>query len=613
VSGIAGILNLDGAPVDPKLVSAMTDFLAYRGPDAQRAHCAGPLGFGHALLQTTSESAGTHQPASLDGIIWITADARIDAREKLIADLNANERDFSAQSSDAQLILHSYHVWGNSCVEHLLGDFAFAIWDSAKRKLFCARDHFGVRSFYYARASNSVVFSNSVDCVRLHPAVSSDLNELAIADFLLFESSAELRSTAFSAIERLEPAHMLEVSDGKISTRRYWTLPAPAPNSIKQPEGCVAQFQGLMRAAVGDRLRSAPAGVMMSGGLDSTAVAAVACTASKAAGNNGSVRAYTEVYDHLIPHDERHFAGLAAKALGIPIEYFTADDYLPYQEDDSDRHLWPLPIHTAWAAPRLDLLRRLGSTCRIALAGYGGDPTLTGQLSAHFRELLKNREWTRSFIDVYRFLAAEKRFSRLYLRTRWRLLFGGKGVESEFPAWINSDLEKRLSLRDRWKQFSSEPVAEKGVRPVAYGALTASIWPIIFESLDAGTTGIPVDVAHPFFDLRLVDFLLSLPTLPLCSDKELLRRALRGVLPDEVRLRRKTTLPVDPLVASLRKPESAWVDSFRPVAELEAFVERKRVPRAFQEKDSWAAWINLRPLSLNFWLQRLASVRYKRL
>jgi asparagine synthase (glutamine-hydrolysing) len=128
-------------------------------------------------------------------------------------------------------------------------------------------------------------------------------------------------------------------------------------------------------------------------------------------------------------------------------------------------------------------------------------------------------------------------------------------------------------------------------------------WPDLFEGYDPGVTRVPVEVRYPFFDLRLVEFLLALPALPWCSDKELLREAARGILPDAVRLRRKSPLLADPLIALLQRPESAWVDSFKSVPELSRYVERKLIPRVFGEKDVWTAWIHLRPLSLNFWLR----------
>ena len=130
------------------------------------------------------------QPAALDGRLWIAADARIDARAELIAKLKAKGKAASAlspQTPDAQLILHAYDAWGDGCVEHLLGDFSFAIWDAPRRRLFCARDQIrSIKSLYYAHLGSLVVFSNTLDCVRRHPGISGRLNDLAIADFLLF-------------------------------------------------------------------------------------------------------------------------------------------------------------------------------------------------------------------------------------------------------------------------------------------------------------------------------------------------------------------------------------------------------------------------------------------
>jgi asparagine synthase (glutamine-hydrolysing) len=176
---------------------------------------------------------------------------------------------------------------------------------------------------------------------------------------------------------------------------------------------------------------------------------------------------------------------------------------------------------------------------------------------------------------------------------------------------LNPDLEKRLGLRERWETLTRTSRPNTAARAVAYEGMIDPIWPAVFEGSDPGVTRIPLEVCYPFFDLRLVDFLLALPSLPWCSDKELLREAARGILPDAVRLRRKSPLLADPLVALLQQPESAWVDSFEGVHELGRYVERRHIPKVFGEKDVWAAWIHLRPLSLNFWLrsQKASAIR----
>ncbi len=129
MSGIVGVINLDGAPADRQLLQQMTAFVAYRGPDAQEIWIDGKVGFGHTMLRTTAESMRERQPFSLDGQVWITADARVDGRSDLIGKLASKVNAHLKSAADVELILHAYHAWGEDCVNYLLGDFAFAIWD----------------------------------------------------------------------------------------------------------------------------------------------------------------------------------------------------------------------------------------------------------------------------------------------------------------------------------------------------------------------------------------------------------------------------------------------------------------------------------------------------
>ena len=264
-------------------------------------------------------------------------------------------------------------------------------------------------------------------------------------------------------------------------------------------------------------------------------------------------------------------------------------------------------MHSPWADWGMTQLRQVAAQSRVALTGFGGDPALSCLLSVHFRQLFNRKRLGRALADAIRYLAAEGRFSRLYFRRRWRRWFALDSQAYHYPEWLNRDMEKRLALRDRWEASNHATTANGAVRPVAYEAMTDPSWPALFEGYDSGVTSVPVEIRHPFFDLRVVNFLLALPALPWCSDKELLRETARGVLPDAVRLRRKSPLNAEPLIALLQQKESAWVDSFEPAPELERYVTRSRIPRVFGEKDAWAAWIHLRPLSLNFWLRSKAA------
>src|SRR5437667_4720914 len=223
MSGIVGILNTDGAPVARDLLSRMVEFLRFRGPDAQNVWCDLEIGFGHALLDTSGVGSKDDQPCSIDGRVWIVADARVDARTELTDKLRSFGIRVPPGASDAELILLAYQVWGKDCLDHLLGDFAFAIWDRPRKQLFCARDQFGVKPFYCANLPGCFVFSNTLNCLRLHPNVSSRLNDLAISDYLLFGSNQDPTTTSFEQIQRLAPGHSLFRSEGTFRISKYWT------------------------------------------------------------------------------------------------------------------------------------------------------------------------------------------------------------------------------------------------------------------------------------------------------------------------------------------------------------------------------------------------------
>ena len=603
MSGFVCIMHGDNAPVDRALLLSLTNFLSFRGPDARGMWSDGPIGMGHTLLRTTYESKGERQPANAEERYWVVADARLDAREELIAKLQCAERNVCSDAPDCDLILHAYASWGRTCVDRLRGDFSFALWDAANRQLFCARDHFGVNPFYFAQLGKTFLCSNTLNCIRQHPAVSTRLNDLAIADFLLFDMVREPGATSFADIQRLPPACLLLCEAGSISVRPYWTLPVSAPVRHTRLGDCVEQFRELLDRAVADRVRVSKVGVLMSGGLDSPTIAASAQRKLSGNGAAGGLSAYTDVFESLIPHEERHYAALVAEALNIPIEFHVSDDVRLRDCLNHQDYCWPEPVHSPASDGGLCQLRRAAARSTVVLTGFGGDPALSCLLSVHFRQLLTTRRFGCALADAMRYLTTEGRLSRLYFRTRWNKWFRRKNQTPCYPEWLSQDLEKRLSLRERWEASTRASVGDGASRRTAYEAMTDPLWANLFEGFDPGVTGIPLEVCHPFFDLRLVSFLLALPALPWCSDKELLREAARGILPDAVRLRRKSPLPADPLVALLQRRESAWVDSFEAVPALGRYVERRHIPKVFGEKDSWAAWTHLRPLSLNFWLR----------
>ena len=268
MSGVLALLQLDGSPIDPTVLDRMARFLDCRGPHGRQVKVLENVALAHALLDTSDGSATDAQPFALDGTTWIVADARLDARRDLIDALRARgEQNPAEGASDAELILRAYQRWGEDCVLHLLGDFMFAIWDNSRRQLFCARDHLGIKPLFYAHRGNAVVVSNALDCVRLHPAISHELHEPAIADFLLFGVNQDNGTTSFRDIRRLPPAHRIRWSPDGCRCQRYWTLPIEEPLQLRRAGEYPERLRALLSEAVRDRLRTRRVVVLMSGGM----------------------------------------------------------------------------------------------------------------------------------------------------------------------------------------------------------------------------------------------------------------------------------------------------------------------------------------------------------
>jgi asparagine synthase (glutamine-hydrolysing) len=545
MSGIVGALRTDGAPVEPELIRRLTESMMAAGPDARATWSAGPVAFGHTLLKTTYESAREHQPLSLDGRTWIVSDARLDARRDLVGALCDDTERELIRAPDVELILRAYLRWGEDCVDHLLGDFAFAIWDERRRRLFFARDHMGVKPLYYARVDHWLLFSNVLECLRGHPAVSGRLRDLAIADFLLFGVNQDVATTSFHDIHRLPPAHTLTWTETGVELRRYWTLPIEDPLYYRRDREYIDQFTELLREAVADRLRNDRVSVFMSGGLDSPALAAAARN-MPGTGDSDRVRAFTFVYDSLIPDSERHYAALVSTRLAIPISYYALDE----------RTGWVLPAAVGTPEP-VETMTETGaqSRCysemaahsRVAFYGEGPDNALLYEWRPHLTYLLRRGRLVRLAADATKHLIAHKRLPLLPTIPRMvRARRTSREYAPSFPSWMAPELVARLRLKERWDEVHARVDSPHPVRPRAYASLQTPLWQSLFETFQPSYTRVALEVRHPYVDIRVLRFLLRVPALPWCRRKQLLRRALCGVLPEAVRNRAKTPLDRDP-------------------------------------------------------------------
>ena len=516
-----------------------------------------------------------------------------------------------AAAPDGELVLAAYAAWGEACVQELRGDFAFAIWDASKRSLFCARDHFGIKPFYYADLGNLFLFSNTLSCLQRHPAVSGELNDAAIGDFLLFGLNYDQGTTTFRDVRRLPPAHTLSVSAKGLRAERYWFPPIDGRIRHRRPEEYVEHFRTLMQAAVADRARTKRVGILLSGGLDSSSIAATARDLPGNHGGSAELRAYTITYESLLPDRDGENARHVAGFLGIPIRCLPMDGLPLFDRWDDPKLSWPEPVDDPFFARLFDQACMVARDGRVVLKGEGSDNLMRFQMWPYVRHLGMNGEWVRAVADSVRYWRLRPSIWP-GIRRRTRNLFRNGPGGYTFPVWLAPAFVKRMNLEDRFREQAIVRVRPPHpVVPKAHASLLLPEWSHMFELENAGVTRLPVEVLYPFLDLRIVNYVLALPPFPWAFQKTLLRRAMLGRLPEKIRSRRKTPLAGEPLVEKLRRPDAVWLDKMPWSEEVDQYVERSALPRFAGEASSACAIVDIRAVCLNFWLQSLRGVRYK--
>jgi len=607
MSGFVGILNLDGRSVDRDLMQRLTHSLKFRGPDAQAVVCEGNVGFGHTLFRTTWESAHERQPLTLDQQVWIVADARLDAREDLFRALGLDDPLQLTQTPDVELILRAYLKWAEHCLDHLFGDFSFAIWDKRLGKLFCARDRFGVKLFYYARKRSSLVISNTIAALRSHPAVSSGLNESAIGDFLLFDSNWTLDTTFFSDIQKLPAGHQFTLTATHFERRKYWQLAEPKTVRFRNAEDYIEGFRERLGQAVFDRMRTDNVAISFSGGLDSTNMALASTTATQRRESHTKFKAFTAVYDSLIPDNERYYADLAARALKTPVEYLARDAYRPYDSCECEFPR-PEPYHNPLLKIETNFYEQSANFSRVLLYGEGADEVLK---SFNLLTLLRLDQSIQTLVDFCNSIFRHNVFPPVgtgfyaWWKRRWQ---PREIAKPQLPKWLSKSFVARLCLTDRWQLWDhrSDPldVLATGSRV----RFITPLWERLFTNSDMGSHGIPIEVRLPYLDSRVVLFGLGLPNMPWTCDKYLLRKLGQTMLPAEIISRPKTGLRGDPVAQSLRRDKELLVHlsglSLSPILEDILDVDEWRKSLRQTSFEVWPLWESLRVVSLNDWLQR---------
>ena len=603
MSGFAGVISLDGAPPDARLLERMTQVLAFRGPDGSHITTKPGAGFCFTFLRTGPAPQCPSQPCSLDGNVWLLGDVRLDGRDDLRRKLEQHGDELQGDVTDEELVLRAWRRWREDCLPDLIGDYSFVLWDAEVRHLWCVRDLMGARPFFYAQISSQFYFSNTLNTIRCAPDVANALDDHFIGDFLLQGACADAGRTAFRHISRLPAGHLLRYSKEDLRIERFTSVQMEEPLWLNRCEEYTEQFYDLIKEAVLDRLPNGPTAILLSGGLDSTGIASMAMRCAKENARSLSLRAYTFDCQPLFDDKEGVLATRVASHLGIPIQICYHAESLPFAGFE-DSAITPEPS----AEPYLDLQReqhrRIALHARVVFTGYGGDGVLTGQAWPYLTYLLRARRWSRTAKDFGGYFFKHGRVPplRAGIRSALRHWIRRPDPMADYPKWLAPQFERDLFLRDRWVELQQCHQKLHPFFPDAYETLRSGYWARILECEEPAWHGTYVQSRSPLLDVRIQRFLLRVPPVPMCMDKELLRRTLDGMLPDEIRLRPKTPLAGDPVAQQLKngvwKPRPG-----APAQSIQRFVEWPTLADRLQTTPISYQSPELRTISLQYWLK----------
>jgi asparagine synthase (glutamine-hydrolysing) len=611
--GICGIFFCDrDRHVEPSVLGQMNRRLVHRGPDEEGILVDKNIGLAMRRLSIIDVPAG-HQPmANENRDIWIVFNGEIYNHADVRRELESKGHRYSTRS-DTESILHLYEEYGKACVQRLRGMFAFVIWDSRRRVLFAARDRLGIKPFYYRWQGKAFLFASEIKAILACPEVEAGFNRAALAEYLAFGYLTG-PNTMFSGIQKLMPGHILEVTEeGWLQTERYWDLVTAVDPEPRPCENYVSTYREMLENAVKSHLMSdVPLGIFLSGGLDSSAIAALATKARGAqiktfAVGYGSVDTREETFSELAYAREvaNHIQSDHHEVHLSREEFFGKLPLLVWHEDEPV--VWPSSVSLFTVAK----LARQHVT--VVLTGEGSDETLGGYTRYAWTLLNARMDSAyRSFTTsgIRRVVAKAIEFGPLGASLHRKLshtflVRNGNSwpsfyYDNFFSAFSESEQNELLTpdvLAPPGKAYSgSMAVWERGQGELLHRMLYADINSYLIELLmkqDQMSMAASIESRVPFLDHELVQFAMKIPaqySFRGLAGKFVLKKAVEDLLPNSVIYRKKMGFPtpwqhwlagpqLDGLERMLLAPRSIDRGLFRQQAVQRIFAEHRNRTR----------------------------------
>lgn len=571
MSGLVGLHDRAGEPIDGPCLESMLRSIEHRGPDGAAVWRDEDVGFGHAKLLATPEAVDETLPIVDDETdIALVADARIDNREEL---LNRLDVDTDGPVTDAELVLAAYRRWRMDCPAHLVGAYAFVIWDPDVRRLFCVRDHVGLKPLYYARGDSCVGVASEPKALFAGLDLPGALNETAIGDFLAY-NHADVESTVHEAVKRLPPGHTLTVQDSELTLRRYWALDPDHELEFGSDAACIDALRGRFEEAVRCRLRSPGSiGAMLSGGLDSSAVAATAQNQLASSGRD-PVRTYSVIFEDIEAADESEHVETVLGSGTFDPQRIVGDDLDPLADLDQrlerfDGPFDPYLQHLTW-----HIYKAAAGDVRVLLDGYDGDTVISHGIR-RLSELARSGRWAALAREVAALADDPRDRWRLLknhaigpsvpkpIRGLYRWVKGGRDPVKRANPILDADFAERIGLAERLRPSTPPTTArERHFELLTNGKITR-----VLELADHAAATFEIEPRYPFLDRRLMEFCLSLPSEYKLRDgwtRWILREAMDGVLPESIQWREGKADLHPYLVESLRRSGDKGLNDGNP-------------------------------------------------
>jgi asparagine synthase (glutamine-hydrolysing) len=597
MSGIIATFNLDGRPADPRVVGRMLNSMRHRGPDGQASFVSGPVALGHARLCTTEESLREHQPLRDESAqLALVFDGRVDNRAEL-TDALASSGMPPRDDTDAELVLRAYECWGEESPARIIGDFAFVIWDSGRKRLFCARDQLGVKPLYYHLDEKRFVCASELQALLLEPEFSVEPNEGMAAE-IMCGRVLDPEETLFRNILQVVPGNYLAVSSDRVRNRRYWSLSSTREIRYSDDLSYASHFFDLFSEAVRCRLRHPGSGVaaQLSGGLDSSSVVSMAAHL-KREGTVDSVPFETfslispEPKDNETSYIEEVVGKWQLRATLLGPRSFRVSNAIEQTRRFSD--IPDFPNDTAMTSLFQDIRDKQH---RVMLTGIGGDELFWGS-NEYYADAVRGLRVGR----IVRRYRDDRRLKALSPNSfgAWQKLFRfgvvplvpgsmKRTVKNltkvvAYPQWLDPDFVRRASLVDRlsgeyWRKRSQPQKPGESALPL--GA------PFALGKIEQLGSRYGIEVRHPLYDRRIVEFANAIPDEQRRNgiwQRYVMRQAMTDLLPAAVQRRvDKATFDwsfsaairdedFGRILTSPRIAAAGWIDAQKVRAEWNAF------------------------------------------